>query len=94
MNDNNISLPERRKHPRLYVGQNVIGATMPGYINMGRMIDISRSGLSFNYINEAITVAFNKLTLSGYAEAEIKTPISNDKGGMFPYEYIIYKTIN
>jgi hypothetical protein len=53
MNDNNnISRPERRKHPRLYVGQNVIGATMPDYTNMGRMIEIGRGGLSFNYIDQ------------------------------------------
>ena len=44
--------------------------------------------LEISNFDEAITVAFNKLKLSGYAEAEIKIPISNDKGEMFPYKYI------
>jgi hypothetical protein len=44
--------------------------------------------LEISNFDEAITVALNKLKLSGYAEAEIITPMSNAKGGMFPYKYI------
>ena len=44
--------------------------------------------LGISNFDEAITEALNKLKLSGYAEAEIKTPISDSKTGMFPYKYI------
>jgi hypothetical protein len=44
--------------------------------------------LEISNFDESITVALNKLKHSGYAEAEIKTPISNAKTEMFPYKYI------
>ncbi len=44
--------------------------------------------LGISNFDEDITVALNKLKLSGFPDAEIKTPISNPKTGMFPYKYI------
>lgn len=52
MKDNNTSYPERRKHPRFSASQDVIVTTMPGYKNIGQMIDISLGGLSFYYIDQ------------------------------------------